>query len=211
MPNWVTNTLTINGTPERVKEIKEQLGKPFTTTQKDWRTQEVSEVRYDNPIISFRNIVFVPDDKLDLYHETHGFSDGKQTGDTEWNWYNFNNREWGTKWDIAQANDSYKETYISDESDTHVSYYFQTAWSPPTPAIEKLAEKYPDVVIELAYEEEQGWGGEIEYRGNQIQILREWDIPESHEQMVEQRDGYCYCQDADDPSQLPFADCAVRI
>lgn len=214
MPNWVTNSLTISGEPERVKAVREQLGKPFSTYH-DVRTEnnewEKQEVRYDNPIISFRNIVFVPDDKLDLYYETHGFADGKEKGNTEWNWYNFNNREWGTKWDIAKSEDTYKETYIVEEAEDYVCYYFQTAWSPPTPAIEKLAQQYPELVIKLDYEEEQGWGGIVEYRGNQIQIIDEWDIPNSHEEMTERRDGYCYCQDASSADELPFADCAIVV
>jgi hypothetical protein len=47
-------------------------------------------------------------------------------------WYSFCINEWGTKWDIYQGN-------ISDDTDPNsVTFSFDSAWSPPITAYEKL-------------------------------------------------------------------------
>lgn len=214
MPNYVYNYLNISGEATKLKTVIDQLNKPFVTIQ-NVRTEEgkyeQKEVRFDKPIISFRNIVFVPDDKVDEYYGTHGFAEGKAVGNTEWNWYNFNNREWGTKWDIAVCNDDqYNDTTITEQSDTSITYHFTTAWSPPMEAIENLAKQHPEILFSLNYEEEQGWGGTIEYKGTQKEIIDEYDIPSSHEDMIERR-GECYCGDVSDPSEIPFEDCVIKV
>ena len=137
MPNWVTNSLSIEGDEEQIKKLKEQVGAPYERNVYDHEKKEVVTNKYPNPIFSFWNICRPPDDKLDEYEQRHGFVDGKETGHTEFNWYNFNNREWGTKWDVANVD--YQDTTISEPSPTEVSYGFQTAWSPPEEAIQKLS------------------------------------------------------------------------
>jgi hypothetical protein len=99
-------------------------------------------------------------------------------------WYSWNNREWGTKWDVAVSDeDKYPETYVEGpvvNGENKVVYYnFNTAWSPPVPAIEKLSAQYPTLLFTLSYKEEQGWGGEAE-------ILRGGIISHS------QYDNQCY-------------------
>ena len=89
-------------------------------------------------------------------------------------WYSFNVREWGTKWDVAvSSDDEYPETYMegpTENGENLVVYYnFNTAWSPPFPAIAKLSAQYPALLFTLSYEEETGWGGECEFlRGEQL-------------------------------------------
>jgi hypothetical protein len=51
-------------------------------------------------------------------------------------WYDFSIAEWGTKWDVSTSGRDYKIEKI-DDSHT-VTLYFDTAWSPPTAAYEKL-------------------------------------------------------------------------
>jgi hypothetical protein len=84
------------------------------------------------------------------------------------NWYSWNVRNWGTKWDVAVHNDDkYPDTslleHMSNGEDQWVVYSFNTAWSPPVPAMEKLSALVPNCVITLTYQEEQGWGGEVEF------------------------------------------------
>jgi hypothetical protein len=88
-------------------------------------------------------------------------------------WYNFNNREWGTKWDVAVSDDEkYPETYMegpTENGDNLVVYYnFNTAWSRPLPALEKLSAQYPTLLFTLSYEEETGWGGETEFLRGEV-------------------------------------------
>ncbi len=204
MPNWVSNSLIIEGSADTIKAIKEQLARPILDKNRDYQTGEVRETVI-TPVMSFRNIIFVPDDKIDLYHETNGSKKDEatgemiRTGDTEWNWYNFNNREWGTKWDI------HNEVVLTEDKPDSLIYCFDTAWSPPCEAILRLTEQYPEAKITLDYEEEQGWGGSILFTNGGYTQIEEYDIPSSHAEMIERR-GECYCS----PPDFPFSDCMVK-
>ena len=204
MPNWVSNSLIIQGSADTIKAIKEQLARPILDKSKDYQTGEVKETVI-TPVMSFRNIIFVPDDKIDLYHETNGSKKDEatgemiRTGDTEWNWYNFNTREWGTKWDIHNG------VYLAEDKPDSLIYSFDTAWSPPVEAMLRLTEQYPEAKITLEYEEEQGWGGSILFTNGGHTQIEEYDIPSSHAEMIERR-GECFCS----PPDFPFSDCMVK-
>lgn len=204
MPNWVYNTLTIEGSEEEIAKVKAQLGKPI---QKRYANdKEVTS--YSNPIISFWNIIAPPDDKLDEYFGTHGYANGEKQGETEYNWYNFNNSKWGTKWDIAvRDEDEYSDTSLEEEHPTTLRYRFNTAWSPPLPVIEELSLQYPKLEITLEYEEEQGWGGEILWTEEGSSIVREYDIPNSHKDYVDRDEvDNCICQRDEDEDDW-YKDC----
>jgi hypothetical protein len=204
MPNWVYNHLTIEGSEEEIAKVKAQLGKPI---QK--RYAEDKEVtNYSNPIISFWNIIAPPDDKLDEYFGTHGYANGEKQGQTEYNWYNFNNTKWGTKWDIAvRDSEEYSDTSLEEEHATVLRYRFNTAWSPPLPAIEELSLQYPKLEITLEYEEEQGWGGEILWTEEGSSIVREYDIPNSHKDYADRDEvDNCVCQREEDEDEW-YKDC----
>ena len=207
MPNWVFNHLTIEGDAEQIQKVKAQLNKPITKHYKD--RDDEKETTYSNPIFSFWNIIAPPDDKLDEYFETHGYSPEKgKTGETHFNWYNFNNREWGTKWDCAVAdNQEYSDTSLEEEHPTSLRYRFDTAWSPPIPAIEKLAIQYPELTITLSYEEESEWGGEIEFQGEISTTISEYESPNSHKDYVDRdREDSCQCSRYDDQDEW-YDDC----
>ena len=55
-----------------------------------------------------------------------------------------------------------------EADETSLSYRFNTAWSPPVPAIIKLSEQYPDLDFNLYYQEETGWGGETQFKNGFI-------------------------------------------
>jgi len=120
----------------------------------------IKETKYSNPIFSFRNIVAPTD--LEAYKKQPNFDDRANDN----SWYNFNIREWGTKWDVAVSNDDkYPETYMEETEDewtASVYYHFNTAWGIPEEALTKLSSQYPDLLFTLSYEEETGWGGELE-------------------------------------------------
>jgi len=183
MPNWVYNGLTIEGNPQLVNTLVAQLNKPFAQVHDSWNMEtgqmQKKQTTYPNPVFAFHNIynhlqagiteyeyLQQPDHKLPI-EEQMKF----QTND----WYSFNVREWGTKWDVAvSSDDEYPETYMegpTENGENLVVYYnFNTAWSPPFPAIAKLSAQYPALLFTLSYEEETGWGGECEFlRGEQLE------------------------------------------
>jgi hypothetical protein len=158
-----------------------QLNKPFKKKHDSWnmKTQkmEVTETLYPNPVFAFHNIYNHLDagisDEEYLQQPDHSLPIQEAMMFKGNHWYDFNVREWGTKWDVAVSwDDEYPDTNYEDaeNGENHVVHYnFNTAWSPPMPAISKLSAQYPTLLFTLSYEEEQGWGGECEFlRGEQI-------------------------------------------
>jgi len=187
MPNWVYNGLTIEGNPEQVKALIVQMNKPFVNDI--LATGDLSfgikQRKFINPIFAFHNIYSYKD---------HGVSDEEYQSQppsnpdssfADWmkfesnDWYNFNNREWGTKWDVAVAeDDKYPDTNMEEAENGEnyvVHYNFNTAWSRPVPAIQKLSAQYPSLLFTLSYEEETGWGGEMEFLRGEIISESEYD------------------------------------
>jgi hypothetical protein len=151
------------------------------------------------------NILPPPEDKLDEYHAVHGYANGEKTGDTEYNWYNFNVREWGTKWDA-------RDVELLDDDETYLHYKFDTAWSPPTEVIAKLAEQNPNLNITLEYREEQGWGGEIAFNGSNAEVVKEWDVPDTHAEEIAVNNGYCWkCENFDGDFSDLYQDCPESL
>jgi hypothetical protein len=179
MPNWVYNGLTIEGKPEQVKSLIVQMNKPFVDSIKPNGdlAYSVTQRKYVNPIFSFRNIIAPTD--MEAYHSQPVFPEQFSLAFEGNDWYNFNNREWGTKWDVAVCeDDTYPTTTIeeTENGDNYVVHYnFETAWSRPLPAIQKLSAQYPTLLFTLSYEEETGWGGEMEFLRGEIISESEYD------------------------------------
>lgn len=208
MPNWVFNSLSIDGDKEQIQKVKAQLNAPYERKFHNGREDKIDVETYSNPVISFWNICRPPEDKLDEYEGVHGYADGERQGDSAFNWYNFNNREWGTKWDIGVSDSNkYSDTEMTNDSENSLGYRFQTAWSPPIEAIEKLSAQYPELEITLDWEEEQGFGGVYVFQDGEHSIEKEWDIPDSHADYVERdnEDG-CACANSEDVDDW-YSDC----
>ena len=164
MPNWCYNYLTIEGSKKDIQAIKTQVNQPYTRSHEQWnpatQKMEFKDYTYSNPIIAFWNIVKPTD--METYQLQKDPNHNDSIIDFQGNnWYDWNVRNWGTKWDVGVGDeDKYPETELIQEGETSLGYRFNTAWSPPLPAIEALSAQYPDVEFNLSYEEETGWGGE---------------------------------------------------
>ena len=80
------------------------------------------------------------------------------------NWYDWSYRNWGTKWGC----------YDNEYEDGH--YRFTTAWNPlATEILDMLAKDIPDFLYD--WEEEQGYGQEIEYTNGDGVVLLDYDVP----------------------------------
>ena len=64
----------------------------------------------------------------------------------EANWYDWCVENWGTKWDLDGAD-------CDRPSDKQVKYGFHSAWSPPLEALDKIAELFPKLKLEIIYDE----------------------------------------------------------
>jgi hypothetical protein len=185
MPNWVYNGLTIEGNPEQVKALMTQMNKPFvySITPVGDLSYDVKQTKYVNPIFAFHNIYNYRDHGVtdEEYHSqpprSTDFSEAMKFETNDW--YNFNVREWGTKWDVAVSeDDKHPDTYMeeAENGENYVVYYnFNTAWSRPLPALQKLSAQYPNLLMTLSYEEETGWGGEMEFLRGEIISESEYD------------------------------------
>lgn len=177
MPNWVYNSLSIEGSKEDILAVKTQLNAPFIREHEQWNMQthvmETKDYIFTNPIFAFWNII----KPIDL--ETYKLQKDPNVEEMSFagnNWYDWNVRNWGTKWDVAVSDEEkYKETELMEEDETSLAYRFNTAWSPPLPAIEKLSQQYPDLEFNISYEEEQGWGGEYLFTNGQGTELESYD------------------------------------
>ena len=182
MPNWVMNYLTVEVKPELVEELKKQVAQPYVMPVQSMGdlnfTVEDKEV---DEIFSFWNIIRPTD--MEAYPKQPVHSDLSPNDEGWWadvtaksrvdnSWYNWNNRNWGCKWDVTNP-----ELCSEEENGENLVlvYQFDTPWSPPVPAILKLSEQYPTLLITLSYEEEQGWGGEIEMHHGQISAESDYE------------------------------------
>lgn len=167
MPNWCYNTLEITGSSSVVDLVKEKLNKPFTTKHTDiHKVGKWVEVKYSNPVIAFQNMCSHKDMGIsDTDYFNNEYYEKKRNEQKDPNyWYEFNTREWGTKWDIGVSDDDKTATTTLASETTNsdgksLIYTFETAWSPPFPAIQKLSKTFPNLTLTLEYEEETGWGG----------------------------------------------------
>ena len=66
-------------------------------------------------------------------------------------WYDWSINNWGTKWDV-DCTDANPVVELA-QNIWRISYHFGSAWSPPVPAIAKIASIYTRLRFELSYAE----------------------------------------------------------
>ena len=195
MPNHVFNSMTVTGNKLEIQA--------FTEKAKLLHNKETNEPLEEVREFSYWNFVTPPEEAVASgeYWGTHGFAKGEQVGNTRDNWYNFNVREWGTKWDAYDVD--------VEVSENQFSVKWSSAWSPPTNAMIAMVEQHPSLDFDFRWEEEQGWGGEaIGTRGDFIET-REWDTPTSHGEWedIGNPDG-CPCNW---DIEYAYSDCPTRL
>ena len=218
MPNWVFNTLTIEGNPWDVGRVETQLNQPFTIPVETHGvgdlTYNVKQVTYSNPVFAFHNIINYREHGIkDKEYATQPARSKLDVNDKGWwadtnkirikdkSWYNWNITNWGTKWDVAVADDEkYPETELIEKGmngeNLVLVYRFNTAWGIPDEAMNSLSKQFPALLFTLSYEEETGWGGEREYlRGRCISSSEyNWQCRECGYQEMEEPP---YCEDCE--------------
>jgi len=160
MPNHITNRLTIIGTEEQVKQVREAIKgereeqfidfnkiapipKELVGTQSPLKI--ISQEEYDIQELKIAN------DDLTENERNWGISRGltqkladeykKKFGYAEW--YGWQNANWGTKWN------AYEQCSIDEDV-----IEFQTAWSTPYSLLVNLSLMFPEVTFEVRYADE---------------------------------------------------------
>jgi len=154
---------------------------------------KIEQVTYSNPVFAFFNIHSYKDEgitdeeyacqpdrgNIDM-NDPDWFIKSVEHAKTQKDWYSWNNSNWGTKWDVAvRDGEEYSNTelleYKSEGEDNWLVYKYETAWSPAVTILEKLSHLVPNSLITLEYEEEQGWGGEIEIVRGKVTELYDYE------------------------------------
>ena len=109
MPNWCSNSLVVkHSDPEMIKKFAEAV-----------EAGNLLETFIPMPA-ELRNTESPGPENAELV-EKYGASD----------WYHWSVSNWGTKWDISEG-------YVSLDDDGSCTCSFETAWSPPLEAYQKL-------------------------------------------------------------------------
>ena len=75
-----------------------------------------------------------------LYVRDWLHSEADRTGVELTNWYEWNCDNYGTKWDLCGDDVNMEELEEAIQNNTEYRFGFDTAWSPPEPVLEKMAE-----------------------------------------------------------------------
>ena len=192
MPNWCTNHLVITGDEKNITDLRKQVSTPYQSPYDEGAGMVEGEFLLWN-IIRPLNVEAYLDSSVRATPEGMTFAEHYEhsvaTGQDWWHW---NVREWGTKWEISESD--------LNASETSLSYCFDTAWSPPCEALDKLAEQYPTLAFTIRFiDEGGGFAGETMWAdGNRIADI---DLAINHDTMTEFW-GYCtICNDEDEEAR----------
>ena len=120
MPNWCENKVTVTGKPAQVKHFYHANHAFVGGTRLDG--EEWGELRE----FSFHGILPTPKS-----YEKNG------------KWYDWNIKNWGTKWDCSGEDSFYQNEIKDGDTDFHgkLCLAFDTAWAPPVGIYEELVDK----------------------------------------------------------------------
>jgi len=149
LPNWNSNTLEVEGLAEEIERFKEKAkdGDQLISLQKLYPMPD--ELNIDCMTVS-------GDDKDEgskkLWEAQQ--SNLKKYGHKDW--YSWRIQHWGVKWDLG-------EVYVCSEEAPRTVYQFDTAWSPPTAAFNRISKDFPKLRFTLDYQE-----GDMGFEGRYI-------------------------------------------
>ena len=93
----------------------------------------------------------------DVFKSLIGLPQHMSDGDYKEKWYDTNIEWFGTKWDISYEESSF--TFTKDE----ISFFCETAWSPPIPFLQHLCEMYKVNAYLFYSEGGVGFAGQTEF------------------------------------------------
>ena len=153
MPNWVYNTLYMEGIGKadlystEIVDGVERKRFDFNKLIPEPKTEEECREKYGGD-------KFIDNDDHHLEHD-----DGR-----EWfNWYDWHVKYWGTKWNAVET--------IIDDDDT---VRFQTAWGAPEQIFRAITRMFPGKELDVNVDYETGEMYELEYLNGEC--IREEEI-----------------------------------
>ena len=123
MPNWCSNSITIQGSTDTLKPLWEQA-------QTNWKNEDYGLLN-----------AMVP-----MPQELKGTSSPSDTP----NWYDWCVENWGTKWDI---DDQGLEFTDNGDGTASITGWFESAWAPPIAAYNTFLDDNDGCSLYSSYEE----------------------------------------------------------
>lgn len=232
MPNWVYNHLSVAGEKKDLLAFAEKARQEHETLwlTQGWKFDEalgknvavpenervIEREMSGESVISFWNFLRPADEDLPYYfgHKVKPEDEDDPDATSEQKLakamtfggsdaYDWNVRNWGTKWDAGSAELDEDLDTLKDE-DT-LTYRYETAWSIPEGFMRAMVGQHPELSFSFECEEEQGWGACFESEDGTLSLVKEWDIPQSHADWVDLgREDSCVCGWSDDET---YDDC----
>lgn len=163
MPNWCQNVLTLeHDNPEFIKRahsafVKGELLNEFVPVPEELKNPNTTSHGGDN---------------AELYDTLRNKMDTKYGYDS---WYSFCVNEWGTKWDVGGD-----DSFVDEITESTFSVTFDSAWSPPIRAYEKMSKL--GFRIDAYYcEEGVGFVGRFSDKNGD----EEYEIPQTSKEILE--------------------------
>lgn len=167
-PNWCSNDISFYGEKSEVERL-------------------VEFVKTDKSEFDFNTAIPYPEKWAEIDAAWNnafksGFPNGNVTSAfSDMGGYQWCIDNWGTKWNAYEPSRSDVEMYYGGVS--QVTYYFDTAWSPPIPVIKKLGELFPKLTIYMHYQEEgMMFEGEVQISNGEVFSERERELHEPEEE-----------------------------
>jgi hypothetical protein len=140
MPNWCNNKLAVYGPEADVSRFKEKA-----VGHSPWLKVEEQKEN----VLNFHSLVPIPAEVVEAGYDKAG--------------YDWERNNWDCKWGAYSAE-------LADEWEGHLTYLFDTAWSPPLAFLEKLAPQWPTLTFLLDYEEMgMGFKGICKVEGDSVE------------------------------------------
>jgi hypothetical protein len=184
MPNWVYNTMTVNGSLPALQHFQKAITKPpMRKAGESWEPVPLAPNEF-----SYWGIKSPEDIGAFL-------ADGR-----DWTIDN-----WGCRGDAYEA--VFEITTMGLRSIMELSW--QSPWSAPIEWVTHCAKDYPELEFSFFYQEEQGWGGSMEFYKGELNDFTEYDVPNNHAE-YDDRGMECNCIWNSD-TEFWFDDCPREL
>lgn len=137
MPNWCSNNLSVYGP-------KDEMDKFIEVIKISDGEYNLLEKLYPTPEDLMIDSSFGKDSPEQISNrEMYGYAD----------WYDWRIAKWGTKWTESDLCLGQEYTVNEDANTGTIAFNFETAWSPPLEAFDKISEDWPELLFCIYYEE----------------------------------------------------------
>ena len=156
MPNWVITRIYITGPEDKIKEFEDKvirLGEEeevFSFNRINKRPEELDNTQCPPPKSKKIKVKTLSGEEMkieeiaDCNNATREMCKDLESRFGHNNWYDWNNWNWGTKWDCSESIYSQEDKMLQ----------FETPWSAPVPIHEMMAEMFPDLTFQGTYADE---------------------------------------------------------